>query len=375
MITIATIVGARPQFIKAAAISRAIAQHNKFKNNGLPPINEIIFHTGQHYDYELSAVFFKELGLPDPAYHLSVGSGNHGFQTGKIMEKLEGPLMKLKPDLVLVYGDTNSTLAGALTAAKLNIPVAHVEAGLRSFNRDMAEEINRVLTDHISSWLFCPSELAVKNLAKEGIHNGVSMVGDVMYDVCLWHLQRVDKHHNILLELGMRPGNYALATIHRAENTDDYNRLLSIFSILERVVSKGTPVVLPLHPRTKRMLNFFSINYQKIKVISPVSYEEMLILEKHAKVILTDSGGIQKEAYWLGIPCITLRNETEWIETVKNGWNIIVGLNSDLIIDVIRKLPTNKKRPQLYGNGDSAKKIINKIVGLLADKQKSHIQK
>lgn len=358
MITIATIVGARPQFIKAAAISRAIAKHNKFRINDCSPIKEIIFHTGQHYDYEMSAVFFKELGLPDPAYHLIVGSGNHGFQTGKVMEKLEGPLMKIKPDLVIVYGDTNSTLAGGLTAAKLHIPVAHVEAGLRSFNRAMPEEINRVLTDHLSSWLFCPSEQALENLAKEGIREGASMVGDVMYDVCLWHLQRVDKHRNLLLELGLRPGNYALATIHRAENTDDHDRLHSIFRGLERVVFEGTPVVIPLHPRTKKMLNFFSINYQRIKTISPVPHEEMLFLEKNAKVILTDSGGIQKEAYWLKVPCVTLRDETEWVETLKAGWNLTAGADVDLIAAAVNREPPNGNRPQLYGNGNAAKKIV-----------------
>jgi len=365
MITIATIVGARPQFIKAAAISRAIAKHNKFKANGFPQINEIIFHTGQHYDYEMSAVFFKELGLPDPAYHLGIGSGNHGFQTGKVMEKLEGPLMKIKPDLVLVYGDTNSTLAGGLTAAKLKIPVAHVEAGLRSFNRDMPEEINRVLTDHLSSWLFCPSEQAVKNLAKEGIRNGASMVGDVMYDVCLWHQQRIDKHNNLLSELGLQSGSYALATIHRAENTDDQESLSSIFKGLERVVSEGTPVVLPLHPRTKKMLHVFSINYQKIKTIPPVSYEEMLFLEKNAKVILTDSGGLQKEAFWLGIPCITLRNETEWVETVQSGWNIIVGNDADLLDHAIHNLPAGKQGKKFYGNGKAAEKIVNHIAEII----------
>ena len=362
MITIATIVGARPQFIKAAAISRAIAMHNKFKTNGLPPINEIIFHTGQHYDYELSAVFFKELGLPDPAYHLSVGSGNHGFQTGMVMGKLEGFLMKINPDLVLVYGDTNGTLAGGLTAAKLNIPVAHVEAGLRSFNRKMPEEINRVLTDHCSSWLFCPSEQAVQNLAKEGIRQGVSLVGDVMYDLCLWHQKRANKHKNLLVELGLQPGSYALATIHRCENTDDYERLSSILNGLEKIVSEGTPVVIPLHPRTKKMLHSLSITLSEVKAIQPVSYEEMLLLEKNAKVILTDSGGVQKEAYWLGIPCITLRDETEWVETVQLGWNIVVGINSDFIADATHNLPIGEKRPMLYGNGDTAEKIVRKIV-------------
>ena len=358
MITIATIIGARPQFIKAAAISRAITNHNKLAANRLSPIKEILFHTGQHYDYEMSAVFFQELGLPDPAYHLGVGSGSHSFQTGKIMTKLEKKLMKIKPDLVLVYGDTNSTLAGGLTAAKLNIPVAHVEAGLRSFNRKMPEEINRVLTDHLSSWLFCPSELAVKNLAKEGIHNGVFMVGDVMYDVALWRKERTEMHSDLLSKFGLQPKEYALATVHRSENTDDRERLSSIFNGLEKLVSKGTQVVIPLHPRTKKMLNSFSITCTKIIAIPPVSYEEMLFLEKNAKVILTDSGGIQKEAYWLKVPCITLRDETEWVETLETGWNIIAGTDSDMIAKAANRQPPNSNRPELYGNGDTADKII-----------------
>jgi UDP-GlcNAc3NAcA epimerase len=362
MITIATIVGARPQFIKAAAISRAIARHNNSAANRFLPINEILIHTGQHYDYEMSAIFFRELGLSDPAYHLGVGSGSHGFQTGRIIEKLDDLLKEMKPGLVLVYGDTNSTLAGALVAAKLNIPVAHVEAGLRSFNRNMPEEINRVLTDHLSSWLFCPSELAVKNLAKEGINNGVSMVGDVMHDVALWHKKRAEMHGDLLSKIGLQPKGYALATVHRSENTDDRERLSSIFKGLEQIVSEGTQVVIPLHPRTKKMLRSFSITYQKIRIIPPVSYEEMLLLEKNARVILTDSGGVQKEAYWSGIPCITLRNETEWVETVQNGWNIIVGYNTDLIVDAISNLPIRKKRPQLYGNGNTAEKIVKRIL-------------
>ena len=371
MITIATIVGARPQFIKAAAISRAIAKHNNSATNRFLPINEILIHTGQHYDYEMSAVFFRELGVSDPVYHLGVGSGSHGFQTGRVMAKLESALIKIRPDLVIVYGDTNSTLAGGLTSAKLNIPVAHVEAGLRSFNRDMPEEINRVLTDHLSAWLFCPSEVAVKNLAREGIRNGVSMVGDVMYDVCLWHKEKADKHNDLLPKFSLHSGNYALATVHRSENTDDRERLSSIFKGLEQVVSEGTQVVIPLHPRTKKMLHFFSITYEKIITIPPVSYEEMLCLEQNAKVILTDSGGVQKEAYWLGIPCITLRDETEWIETVQNEWNIIVGSNSDFILDAIRNPPSGKKRLLLYGSGNTAEKIVNRIAEKWLDNSKN----
>ncbi|MHA1940166.1 MAG: non-hydrolyzing UDP-N-acetylglucosamine 2-epimerase [Candidatus Hodarchaeales archaeon] len=362
MITIATIMGARPQFIKAAAISRAIAKHNKIATNGLPPISEIVFHTGQHYDYELSAVFFKELDLTKPAYHLDVGSDSHGIQTAKIIERLEDPLVKIKPDVVLVYGDTNSTLAGALTAAKLNIPVAHVEAGLRSFNRRMPEEINRVIADHISHWLFSPSNQAVKNLANEGIQNGVHMVGDVMYDVCLWHQKRADRHRNLSLELGLQVGRYALATVHRAANTDDPERLSSIFLALDKIASEKIPVILPLHPRTKKALRSFSIAVEKVKIIQPVSYEEMLFLEKNAKVILTDSGGMQKEAYWLGIPCITLRDETEWDETVESGWNVLVRSDENLILEAVQRKSPNSNRPQLYGTGHASEAIINCLV-------------
>jgi UDP-N-acetylglucosamine 2-epimerase len=358
MITIATILGARPQFIKAAAISRAIANHNNSATNQFLPINEILIHTGQHYDYELSAVFFRELGLSDPAYHLGIGSGSHGFQTGQVLAELESPLIEIRPDLVIVYGDTNSTLAGGLTSAKLNIPVAHIEAGLRSFNRTMPEEINRILTDHLSSWLFCPSELAVKNLAKEGIRNGVSMVGDVMYDVCLWHHKRADRHLNLLSELGLESGGYALATVHRAGNVDDPKRLNSIFAGLERIAAEEIPIILPLHPRTKKALLSYGIAVKKIKTILPVSYEEMLVLEKNARVILTDSGGVQKEAYWLGIPCITLRDETEWPETVEAGWNVVVGSDQNLMMENVRRDSPTQNRLRLYGKGQTSTEIV-----------------
>ncbi len=361
MITIATIVGARPQFIKAAAISRAITKFNKLAAGGSPPIHEILIHTGQHYDYELSAVFFLELGLPNPRYHLNVGSGSHGLQIGRTIEKLELRLNENNPDLVLVYGDTNSTLAGALIAAQLNIPVAHVEAGLRSYNRNMPEETNRILTDHLSSWLFCPSKQAVKNLEKEGIRHGVSMVGDVMYDVCLWHLSKSNENNHFLSKLSLKSKNYALATVHRSENTDDRKRLSSIFKGLEQVVSEGTKVVLPLHPRTKKMLKLFSLTCQNIITIPPVSYEEMLCLEQNAKVILTDSGGIQKEAYWLKVPCVTLRDETEWVETIETGWNIIAGADTDIIAKSVKREVPNGNQPKLYGNGDSADKIIETL--------------
>lgn len=353
---IVTILGARPQFIKASAVSHAIDRHNDSQPN--VKIHEILVHTGQHYDYEMSAVFFRQLGLSDPAHHLGVGSAPHGAQTGRILERLEIPLIDARPDIVLVYGDTNTTLAGALAAAKLNIPVAHVEAGLRSFNRGMPEEINRVLTDHLCYWLFCPSQQAVENLAREGIRNVVHEVGDVMYDVHLWHLSRAKEHRSLLAELNVQPGNYALATVHRSENTDDSERLRYIFAGLEELTGNGMPVVIPLHPRTKKMLRVFNISMQRVKAISPVSYEAMLCLESNACVILTDSGGIQKEAYWLGVPCLTLREETEWVETVATGWNVIVGCDSNRIVETALSIQPNDNRPSFYGEGQAAGKIV-----------------
>lgn len=364
-----TILGARPQFIKAAAVSRAIDQYNAGQPN--VKIHEILVHTGQHYDYEMSGIFFGELGLPDPAYHLGVGSGPHGAQTAKILERLETTLLEESSDLLLVYGDTNSTLAGALAAAKLTVPVAHVEAGVRSFNRRMPEEINRVLTDHLCTYLFCPSGEAVENLALEGIRYGVHLVGDVMYDVCLRHLPRENEHRGLLPELSLQPGDYALATVHRAENTDDPGRLQSIFAALEQLAGNGVPVVMPLHPRTKKMLRAFEISVRRVKVVPPISYEGMLCLEKNARVILTDSGGIQKEAYWLGVPCVTLREETEWVETVAAGWNVIVGCDPDCIVETALSAESNHKRPLLYGDGDAAGKIVQCLVEDFAEKPKS----
>jgi len=358
-IKLLTILGARPQFIKAAAVSRAIVAHNDAQ--AAERVDEVLVHTGQHYDYEMSEVFFRELGLPDPSYHLEVGSGSHGYQTGQILERLETPMTERKPDLVLVYGDTNTTLAGALAAAKLHVPVAHVEAGLRSFNRRMPEEINRVLTDHLCTLLFCPSERSVQNLAREGIRAGVRMVGDVMYDVCLWHLSRSKSLNGLLKDLELQPGKYALATVHRAENTDTKERLQSIFAALESLAGRGLKVVIPLHPRTRKMLQVFHIPVEKVKVIQPLGYESMLCLGSNAQVILTDSGGLQKEAYWLGVPCVTLREETEWVETVEAGWNLIVGSDSDRIIESAMGFRPVTPRASLYGDGDAARHILSCI--------------
>ena len=360
---VATVVGARPQFVKAAAISRAITQYNAACPAQV--IQEMLIHTGQHYDYEMSAVFFRQLGLPEPAHHLGVGSGPHGAQTGTMLKRVEDVLLEKQPDLVLVHGDTNSTLAGALAAAKLHIPVAHVEAGLRSFNRRMPEEINRVLTDHLATWLFCPSEQAVQNLAQEGIRKGVYQVGDVMYDVLLWRLPSANERRDLLTELDVRAGAYAVATVHRAENTDDLNRLQSIFMALERLAQDGLPVVAPLHPRTQKALQNLALTLEHVHAMPPVSYEEMLCLEANARIILTDSGGIQKEAYWLGVPCVTLREETEWVETVTAGWNTLVGCDPDRILEAVHQVRPNDSRLSLYGDGNSAKRIVGCLLEAL----------
>jgi len=370
---IATIIGARPQFIKAAAVSRAIQTVNKKKKK----IHEILVHTGQHYDYPMDRVFFEELDLPQPHYHLGVGSGSHARQTGMMLERIEAVLQKEKPGAVLVYGDTNSTLAGALAAAKLNIPVAHVEAGLRSYNRRMPEEINRLLTDHLSTFLFCPTAQSVQNLLKEGIRNGkgkiVKNVGDVMYDSILYYSKIAEKKSTILEGFGVqnpqsaiRNPQYYLVTLHRAENTDDPKRLQSILKALNEI-GKDAPVILPLHPRTRKMMGIhrLSIKARGVKMIDPVSYLNMLMLEKHARAILTDSGGVQKEAYWFGVPCITLRNETEWVETVKRGWNVLVGAETERIIEGVHEamrkvLP--RKEPNVFGNGKASGKIVDFLI-------------
>ncbi len=376
---IVTIVGARPQFIKAAVVSWAIQTSNKKKKK----IQEILVHTGQHYDYLMDRVFFEELDLPQPNYHLGVGSGSHGKQTGIMLERIETVLHKEKPRVVLVYGDTNSTLAGALAAAKLNIPVAHVEAGLRSYNQAMPEEINRLITDHLSTFLFCPTAQAVQNLLKEGIRDGkgkiVKNVGDVMYDSILYYSKLAEIKSTILKDLGLltlntqnsklKTHNYYLATLHRAENTDDPKRLKSILKALNEI-GKDAPVILPLHPRTKKVMKIYNLSpdNHRVKLIEPVSYLNMLTLEKHAKAILTDSGGVQKEAYWLRVPCFTLRDETEWIETVESGWNRLVGAETERIIEGVHEaireiLP--RKEPNAFGNGKASGKIVDFLIKFL----------
>ena len=323
--TVVTIIGARPQFIKAAAVSRTLREHAR----------EVLVHTGQHYDGNMSQIFFDELEIPPPEYNLGIGSGGHGVQTGAMLAAIEGVLLKEKPSLVLVYGDTNSTLAGALAAAKMHIPIAHVEAGLRSYNRNMPEEVNRVLTDHVSQLLFCPSETAIANLAAEGVTKGVHLVGDVMYEALMCAVTHARNKSDIMDRLGLVPGGYALATIHRAENTDDPVRLNRIMMAL-REIACDLPVVFPVHPRTR--LKFQGLSPAKLskrsdlRLLEPVGYLDMVRLEAGASVILTDSGGIQKEAYWLRVPCVTLREETEWVETVRQGCNVLVGADSARIV-------------------------------------------
>ncbi|MHC4075437.1 MAG: non-hydrolyzing UDP-N-acetylglucosamine 2-epimerase [Planctomycetota bacterium] len=357
---ILSVVGARPQFIKAAAVSRAIIEYNKQSDCG---VIEKIVHTGQHYDGNMSKVFFDELKIPRPAVNLEVGSGSHGRQTGLMLERLENVIIKEQPDWVLIYGDTNSTLAGALAAAKLHVPVAHVEAGLRSFNRKMPEEINRVVADHLSALLFCPTDTAVKNLRTEGLTDGVHQVGDVMYDSVLFNSQLAERSSDVMKRLGLDEKSYYLATIHRAENTDDKVRLDGIISAFEKIEA---PIVLPLHPRTKKTLGAGLRKLgSSIRIIEPVAYLDMLMLEKNARLILTDSGGVQKEAYWFNVPCITLRDETEWVELVEAGCNEVVGADSDRILYAVARAEekTDSKSiseaGQLYGNGQGSGKIVN----------------
>jgi UDP-N-acetylglucosamine 2-epimerase (non-hydrolysing) len=350
-IKILCVVGARPNFIKIAPLFEEFKRYKTIK--------PVLVHTGQHYDFEMSKVFFQELKIPKPDYNLEVGSGTHAWQTAKIMEKLEPVILKEKPDLVIVVGDVNSTLAGALTAAKLNIPVAHIEAGLRSFDFSMPEEINRVLTDRISTFLFCPTKTAVKNLKKEGIKKGVYNVGDITYDTFLKYIGIAQKKSQILKKLNLKPKSYFLLTLHRPSNVDNLENLKNI---LEAIGESGEKVVFPVHPRTKKQLKKFKhlITYKltNFRFIDPVGYLDMLCLEKNAKKIITDSGGIQKEAYWVKVPCVTLRNTTEWVETVKAGWNVLVGENKNKLIKVIKSFQTNKRQFSFFGNGKTSEKIL-----------------
>jgi UDP-GlcNAc3NAcA epimerase len=352
-IKLVTIIGARPQFIKASVISRLFRLYGE----------EVLIHTGQHYDDNLSEVFFDELSIPKPDYNLGVGSASHAVQTGEMLAKIESILIKENPDWVLVYGDTNSTLAGALAAVKLHINVAHVEAGLRSYNRRMPEEINRVLTDHISRALFCPSAEAKENLLKEGVTENVVVVGDVMMESLNYAAEKSGNYSRMIESLGVKTGDYYLATIHRAENTDDPTRLENI---LDAFAGLDLPVVFPIHPRTRQAIHEHHIDAKiaqpNMRVISPVGYLDMVHLENNAQMIITDSGGIQKEAYWLKVPCITLRQETEWIETVESGWNVLAGGTTNEIIHAILNYKAPGKHPALYGDGQAGRKIVDYLL-------------
>lgn len=351
---IVTVIGARPQFIKAWPLSTALRAAGW---------SERIIHTGQHYDAQMSDVFFEELGIPRPDVNLEVGSGAHGAQTGRMLEKIEQDFLKHKPDWVLVYGDTNSTLAAALAAAKLHVPLAHVEAGLRSFNRRMPEEVNRVLTDHVSQLLFCPTTTSVENLRREGIVSGVHAVGDVMLDALCSAVELAGRRSTILATLGLTRQSYLLATVHRAENTDDPGRLRELLSTF---TTCPLPVVLPLHPRTRGILERGMAKElaeagSKLRLIEPVGYLDMVALTANASTVLTDSGGLQKEAFWLGVPCITLREETEWVETVAAGANVVTGVGREKIHQALADF--NGRRFSATANERSA---VHEVLRLLA---------
>ena len=359
---IATIVGARPQFIKAAAISRALRERSHAAGSGATI--ERIIHTGQHYDRNMSEVFFEEMDIPKPDYNLEIAGGSHGQMTGRMLEAVEAILLHEKPDWLLIYGDTNSTLAGALAAAKLHIPVAHVEAGLRSFNMRMPEEINRILADRVSTLLFCPTSTAVNNLHAEGVRDGVHNVGDVMYDVSLFYRDLAVEHSTVLNDLKLAESSYVLATCHRAENTDNPQRLRSIVKALA-VIARKVPVVLPLHPRTRKLLTEQGLvgALGAVRVIDPLSFLNMVRLEQSAQAIVTDSGGVQKEAYFFGVPCLTTRDETEWVETVEAGWNRLVGADAATIVNAYAALQLPAERPLLYGDGHAADRILDMLEG------------
>jgi UDP-GlcNAc3NAcA epimerase len=356
---ILTILGARPQFVKASAVSHAIKQSDQ--------LSEVLVHTGQHFDANMSDVFFSDLNMTPPSYHLNIHGGHHGAMTGRMLEAVEEVMMREKPDAVMVYGDTNSTLAGALAAVKLHIPVAHVEAGLRSFNMDMPEEINRIVTDRVSHWLFTPTETAEKNLMREGFSlQHIIPAGDVMFDVALRYGAKTSPDAGLLQQYGLKEKNYLLATIHRAENTDNEERLTVIVDALE-LIAESIPVIWPVHPRTLAVLqNLGRLNElsQRVILTEPVGYLDMVQLEKYAALIATDSGGVQKEAFFFKVPCITLRDETEWVELVAAGWNrlappVDAESLSKAIIGALRK---NGKEVQPYGDGNSARKIVTRLI-------------
>ena len=361
-VKVVTVVGARPQFIKAAAVSRAI------RNDAPGQLREVIVHTGQHFDDNMSQVFFDELDIPAPDYSLGVSGGGHGAMTGRMLEGVERVLTSERPDWVLVYGDTNSTLAGALAAVKLHVPVAHVEAGLRSFNRRMPEEINRVVTDRVSTLLLCPTATAVSHLRSEGIVDGVHQCGDVMFDVSLFYREKARQRSRILETLGLADKRFALATCHRAENTDDPLRLREILAAL-RELSEQMPIVVPLHPRTRLKVREFGIEelLAPLQVIEPQPFLDMIALEQSAALILTDSGGVQKEAFFFRVPCVTMREETEWVETVEAGVNALAGADASAILAGAHRMLSRDRDAMTrlgspYGNGDAAQRIRDILI-------------
>ena len=354
MFKIVTVVGARPHFIKMAPVSMELAKNN---------IEEIVVHTGQHYDYEMNKIFFEQLNIKEPNYFLEVGSGCQGYQTGEMLKKVEEVLIKETPDMVLVYGDTNSTLAGALAASKLHVKVGQVEAGLRSFDKRMPEEINRILTDHISGLLFAPTETAIQNLSNEGLKKGVHLTGDVMCDSLLDNIKIAEEESQILEDLEIKPKEYLLATIHRAENMDKDK----LENIVDAFIKSEEQIIFPAHPGTLKNLKTYRLynrlqDHDMVLLTKPVGYHDMLILEKNAKKILTDSGGIQKEAYFLKVSCITLRDTTEWVETVDDGWNILVGTDKEKISRAIKEFePKDQAYAYKFGDGKASKKIVKVI--------------
>lgn len=355
---IITVLGARPQFIKAATVSTALERE---RQRGAD-LDEIIVHTGQHYDENMSDVFFTELGIPRPRHNLGVGSGTHGAMTAKMLTGIEAILLAEKPDWVLVYGDTNSTLAGTLAASKLHVPVCHVEAGLRSFDKRMPEEQNRIVVDHLSTLLMCPTRAAIDNLAREGLERSAHHVGDVMFDAALHFGRIAEARSRALVEHGLTPGAYYLCTVHRAENTDDPARLGGILDALQRLATPERPVLWPLHPRTKSYLEQSGLarrlaGNSAVRCIAPVGFLDMILLEKHALTILTDSGGVQKEAYFHGVPCVTLRDRTEWIETVTAGWNRIAGTDADRILEAVAASRPGNIIDE-YGEGQAAEQVV-----------------
>jgi len=353
---VVTIVGARPQFIKAATVSRAVARWNAAHPDAA--IRELIVHTGQHYDPSMSQVFFDELAIPEPFVNLKVGSAPHGRQTGLMLDRIEQVLIDQSPDVVVVYGDTNSTLAGALAAAKLHIPLAHVEAGLRCHDRRRPEEVNRVVSDHLSTLLFCPTDRSVDNLRAEGITEGVHQVGDVMYDSVLFNRERARERSDIVSRLGLTPGAYCLATVHRAENTDVPERMAAILAALRQL---DRPLVMPLHPRTRKVLgDGLAGLLDRAIVIDPVPYLDMLALESSASMVLADSGGVQKEAFFFRVPCITLSDVTEWVELVETGWNQLAGADTGRILAAVSDArPGRDVSP--YGDGRAAEHVVDLV--------------